>query len=85
MRKGSFGPDNKFLIDAAFTLAHPVDLAYRQPHNICQLSQVSVLAITQIKNPSLNNHDESTIMPFVPIITIYVPFVNSVTNKNRKI
>ena len=36
IREGSLGPDDKFLIDIAFTLTHPVNLADRQFHSLSQ-------------------------------------------------
>jgi len=32
--EGSYRPDNEFLVNAAFALPHPVNLAYRYSHSL---------------------------------------------------
>ena len=45
-------PDNKFLINGAFSLANPVDLADRQSHDTGEIRQITIAATAQLKNLS---------------------------------
>jgi len=54
--EGLLGPDEKFLVDAALTLAHPVNLAYGYPHGFGQVGQVLVASDGHFKDSCPDNH-----------------------------
>ncbi len=61
-RKGSYRPNNEFLVDLTLAFPHPVNLAYRYFHSLCQLREVLVAITTELKNLCLYYHDSTSMM-----------------------
>jgi len=51
-----FRPNNKFLIDMAFSLADSVNLAHGKFHDVCQLGQAAVVSVTQLEDSGSDYH-----------------------------
>ena len=74
-RKGSYRPNNEFLIDVALAFPHTVNLAYRYFHSLCQVREVLVAIITELKNPCLYYHDTTSRTTIDHIIDHSMSFV----------
>lgn len=73
--KGSYRPDDEFLVDWSLAFPNTVDLANRYSHSLCQLREVLVTIITEVKNPCLYYHGYITYMTVGYIITTNMPLV----------